>query len=246
MRIPVTLADRLRSRRGSVQTCLIATAAQRAWGGSWSVNHQRAELNTDDGRVMTWRPSAGAHLVMSLFDAGLPVPVRAVRLVRGNGAPGMVRPASGRKASQPARTAPEAAGTTASGMRAGRARKAAAGAAAAGALLLVVSGLAWVVVAVIGAAAAVLAAVIVRNLRAHHRAPRAPHLRAEPDQGRAAWRGSHTPAATPPAAQQGSFTRPEPPQPETNPVQCPAPKAAPAGGEPALEVADLEPAPIGG
>jgi hypothetical protein len=159
MRVRIRLIDRLRSKPNSAQACLIATAANRQWGGGWSVTHMDVKRTDDNGQEMTWRPSAGAHLVMTLYDWGLPVPVRSVKLVRGRGMPtGVVKPAAaGQKAKKPGAQW-KAAGT---GVVAGRSRKAkrvAAGVTAAGVLLLVVSGLAWVVLAIAGAVIGVLAA----------------------------------------------------------------------------------------
>ncbi|MGH3304890.1 MAG: hypothetical protein ACRDOK_25125 [Streptosporangiaceae bacterium] len=217
MRIPIRFGDRLRSQRGSARTCLIATAAQRTWGGSWTVNHKGAERTSDDGQVMSWRPSAGAHLVMSLSDAGLPVPVRSVKLVRGRARPGPVaRPGTGHKAPSPA----------VPGRRGPRARKVAAGAAAAGVLALVISEFAWLILALIGAVAAVLTAVIVRNVRAGAQAQHVPG-RTRPD--------PRAQAAPQPAVHHAPLTRPEPPRPEPKTVPNPMPKTATVPAELPLE-----------
>jgi hypothetical protein len=102
--IPIRVADQLRSKRRSASACLIATAARRTWGGDWQVNHGRAERTSAGGEVMRWRLSAGARVVMWLFDRALPVPVRSVRLTGGTTVPG-----SSRRPRQGGRRAPRGA-----------------------------------------------------------------------------------------------------------------------------------------
>jgi hypothetical protein len=189
IKIPLNFSDRFRSRPGSATTCVIATAAKRQWGGHWTVTAKSVEHTSGSSRVTRWRPSASALLVMLLFDLGLPVPARSVKLVRGKAAPPR---------------------------RIRRVRRAAAGATAGGVLLLVVSGLAWVVFAVAGVLIAALAVVTAVKLRGT-RQPAVP-FRPVPQQ---------------PARPAPSFTRPERPQPDPEPVQLAAPKAAPVIKEPA-------------
>ena len=223
MKIPIRFGDRIRSKRGSAQHCLIATAARRQWGGDWNALPDSVEHVSDNGQVMRWKPSLGAYLTMFLFDAGLPVPVRSVKLVRGR-----KMPVQGCILTQPGRNKRTAAEPPAA-RRARTARRAAAGATGAGVLLLAADGLEWIIYAVAGMLIAVAAAAAIRTVRRHRRegvlpsgsrgAPRSQQH--EPGASRA---GEAETAAP-------SFARPDRQGPELDPVQPAAPKAVPVISE---------------
>jgi hypothetical protein len=198
MKVPIAFTDHLRAKRHSAKHCIIATAAKRQWGGDWTVTHKSAEHVSASGPTMTWRLSGGAFLVALLFDLGIRLPVRSVRLVNGRAA----KPKAGkaRKTSSPRKR------------RARKARRAVAVVTGAGVVWLAVSGLAWVMFAIVGAIIGVLAVVAVVRFRADRRTAVPPAR----------------PVQTRPAGNQPSPILPSRPEPQPEPVQPVAPKAAPA------------------
>ena len=231
MKIPISVGDRLRARKGSAQHCLIATAARRQWGGEWTATPGVVERDTGNGQVMRWRPSLGAYLTMFLFDAGLPVPVRSVKLVRGRKVTSRRRvvQSPGRKPRMQCEPPPAARPA-----RPRRAQGMAAGVALAGAVLVAAEGLEWVAFAIAGVLAAVAAVVTAVKVRHHRRAgvlapaPVAPSRSSwAPGTRRAMTATVAGTAGAPEPPPARSLTRPRRQAPEPGQVQAAAPKAAP-------------------